>query len=122
MPLRNPCALLNRLLAEPAENPWLEFKSNNDDPQLIGEYISALANAAMLAGRDRAYLVFGINGKTRAREGTKVKLRELKKGGENLVNWLSRLVEPRLMLEHITPMGLLALGVLGMALGLLMPR
>ena len=53
----------------------------------------------MLAGRDRAYLVFGVNDKTRAREGTRVKLRELKKGGENLVNWLSRLVEPRLMLE-----------------------
>ncbi|RTL79444.1 MAG: transcriptional regulator [Hyphomicrobiales bacterium] len=99
MPIQNPCALLDRLLVEPVESPWLEFKSNNDDPQLIGEYVSALANAAMLAGRDRAYLVFGVNDKTRAREGTTVRLRELKKGGENLVNWLSRMVEPRLMLE-----------------------
>jgi ATP-dependent DNA helicase RecG len=99
MPIQNPCALLERLLAEPAESSWLEFKSNNEDPQLIGEYISALANAAMLAGRDRAYLVFGVNDKTRTPEGTTVRLRELKKGGENLVNWLSRMVEPRLMLE-----------------------
>jgi ATP-dependent DNA helicase RecG len=91
--------LLDRLLAEPAESPWLEFKSNNDNPHLIGEYISALANAAMLAGRDRAYLVFGVNDETRAREGTAVRLREQKVGGENLTNWLSRMVEPRLMLE-----------------------
>jgi ATP-dependent DNA helicase RecG len=99
MPIQNPCALLDRLLAEPAESPWLEFKANNDDPQLIGEYVSALANASMLAGQDRAYLVFGINDKTRAREGTKVRLHEIKKGGENLQNWLTRMVEPRLMLD-----------------------
>lgn len=99
MPINNPCALLARLIKEPAESSWLEFKSNNDDPQLIGEYVSALANAAMLAGREKAYLVFGVNDKSRALEGTTLRLRDLKKGGENVANWLSRLIEPRLMLE-----------------------
>ena len=88
-------------MAEPAEAAWLEFKSNNDDPQLIGEYISALANAAMLAERDRAYIVFGVEDKSRAPVGTSVRLRSLKKGGENIENWLSRMIEPRLMLEII---------------------
>ncbi len=101
MPIQDPCALLARLLAEPAEAAWLEFKTNNDDPQLIGEYISALANAAMLAERDRAYIVFGVEDKSRAPVGTSVRLRSLKKGGENIENWLSRMIEPRLMLEII---------------------
>ncbi len=101
MPVQDPCALLARLLAEPGESPWLEFKSNNTKPELIGEYVSALANAAMLAGRDRAYLVFGVNDRTHAREGTQVRLQDIKNGGENISNWLSRMVEPRLMLEFL---------------------
>jgi ATP-dependent DNA helicase RecG len=60
MPIHNPCALLDRLIKEPNESTWLEFKVNNEDPREIGEYVSALANAAMLAGRDRAFLVYGI--------------------------------------------------------------
>jgi ATP-dependent DNA helicase RecG len=101
MPISDPCALLTRLLTEPAETPWLEFKESNGDPQVIGEYVSALANAVMLAGRDRAYIVFGVQDKTRARVGTTVRLRDVKKGGENLDNWLSRVIEPRLMLELV---------------------
>jgi ATP-dependent DNA helicase RecG len=78
---------------------WLEFKVNNATPTEIGEHISALANAAMLAGRDRAFLVFGIEDKTKRRVGTKVTLGSLKHGNENLKNWLGRMIEPRLMLD-----------------------
>ena len=99
--IHNPCALLKRLLSEPAESTWLEFKVNNKDPREIGEYISALANAAMLAGRDRAFLVFGIRDKTLERVGTKVRLLQERQGGENLPNWLSRLLEPRLLLDIV---------------------
>ena len=41
-------ALLTRLLAEPRETEWLEFRCDNADPQGIGEYLSALANEACL--------------------------------------------------------------------------
>ena len=99
MPIHDPCALLARLRAEAAEASWLEFKANNHDPQKIGEYISALANAAMLAGRDRAYLVFGVENGSRAALGVSFRLRDLKKGGENLVNWLSRGIQPPILLE-----------------------
>lgn len=44
--IHEPCALLDRLLREPGENVWLEFKVNNADLREIGEYVSALANAA----------------------------------------------------------------------------
>jgi|GEM_PF-2410509 len=32
MPIHNPCALLDRLLQEPNESTWVEFKINNKDP------------------------------------------------------------------------------------------
>ncbi len=43
--------LLRELCKLPKETEWVEFKHNNDDPQLIGEYISALANSAALLGK-----------------------------------------------------------------------
>ena len=63
-------ALLDRLRAEPRETEWLEFKSNRFEPQALGEYLSALANAASLLGKPRAYLVFGIEDGTHAVAGT----------------------------------------------------
>ena len=35
------------------EQPWIEFKHNNSDPQDIGEYISALSNTAALFNQDK---------------------------------------------------------------------
>jgi len=99
MPIQNPCALLDRLCQEPGEASWLEFKVNNADPQEIGEYISALANSAMLAGKDRAYIVFGVEDGTRTKVGTTVRLTELRKGGEDFQNWIARLLEPRILVE-----------------------
>lgn len=40
--------LLKSLLKLNTENEWIEFKVNNDNPSMIGEYISALANSAAL--------------------------------------------------------------------------
>jgi hypothetical protein len=101
MATSDPKALLHRLLQEPHEGAWLEFKHNNCDPGLIGRTISACANAAMLADRDRAFIVWGIENKTKQKHGTTVKLNNLKKGGENLLNWLSRKIDPRLMMEPL---------------------
>jgi len=43
-------ALVDRLRAQPTETEWSEFKHNHCGPQQIGEYLSALANAACLEG------------------------------------------------------------------------
>ena len=101
MVTNNPAALLGRLVEEPVESDWLEFKQNNADPDMIGRWISACANAAILAGKERAFLVFGIEDKSKKKVGTKVNLCSLRKGGENLVNWLTRVIEPRLMMEFL---------------------
>ncbi|ACP21988.1 hypothetical protein NGR_b05290 (plasmid) [Sinorhizobium fredii NGR234] len=99
MPIHDPCALLSRLLEEPTESAWLEFKVNNKDPREIGEYVSALANSAMLAGRDRAFLVFGVEDRTKRRVGTELRLQQQKQGNEDFTNWLTRMVEPRVLIE-----------------------
>lgn len=54
------------------ENEVVEFKQagNDYDTDKIGEYFSALSNEANLRGADRAWLVFGINNKTRGVVGT----------------------------------------------------
>ncbi|MDZ7752322.1 MAG: hypothetical protein U5S82_11770 [Gammaproteobacteria bacterium] len=54
-------AMVDRLRGLPTETEWLEFKRNRYDPQEIGAYLFALANAACLANQLRDYLVFGIS-------------------------------------------------------------
>ena len=52
--------LISELRRLPAETGWVEFKQNFVDPSEIGEYISALSNAAALVRKPSAYLVWGI--------------------------------------------------------------
>jgi len=63
MSLTNPLERLETLLALPAENEWVEFKEAKADYSFdkLGRYFSALSNEAALAGRDRGWLVFGVN-------------------------------------------------------------
>lgn len=66
---------LNARLAELLsgwENECVEFKDANDNFSTsdIGKYFSALANEANLRGRETAWLVFGVDNKTRAVIGT----------------------------------------------------
>lgn len=101
MATNDPRALLRRLLQEPGEGEWLDFKHNNCDPGLIGRTVSACANAAMLADRDRAFIVWGVENRTKRKLGTNVRLNEMAKGAETFTNWLSRSIEPRLMMEFL---------------------
>lgn len=87
-------ALLLELLSR-HEAEWVEFKHNNSDPDLIGEYLSALANSAALHRRETAYLVWGVEDGTRAVVGTSFRPRRAKKGNEALENWLLRSVHPQ---------------------------
>ena len=80
--------LIDELIKYPQETPWLEFKHNNYTPDTIGEDISALANSATLAEKNAAYFIWGIDDKTHELVGTEYNLQNLKKGGEELENWL----------------------------------
>jgi len=79
----------------PKETEWVEFKVNNDTPDEIGEYLSALANSACLHNQIAGYLVFGIENKTHAVVGTSFHPRSAKIGNEEIENWISRLLNPR---------------------------
>lgn len=87
--------LIERLRNLPEETEWLEFKVNNDKPDMIGEYISALSNSAAICGRETAYLLWGINDKTHEIEETSFSPKQAKVGNEELENWLARGLKPR---------------------------
>ncbi len=87
--------LLNDLIKLPTETEWVEFKVDNINPQEIGEYISALSNSACLHNQPYGYLVFGIQNKTHKIVGTNFKPKIEKVGNEELENWLTRLLNPK---------------------------
>jgi ATP-dependent DNA helicase RecG len=88
--------LIERLRALPSETEWVEFKENNYEPQIIGEYISALSNAACLHDRDKAYLVFGIEDNTHEVKGTTFKPKQEKVGAQEIENWIATRLNPRI--------------------------
>lgn len=84
---------VNELRAYPHEQEWFEFKGSWYDPNGIGEYISALANAAALAGRDVGYLVWGIEDASHELVGTDFDP-DRSVRGEPLKHFLARQLEP----------------------------
>ena len=53
-----------------AEQEWFEFKENWFQPEVLGEYISALSNAAAFHYKPQAYFVWGVNDETHEIVGT----------------------------------------------------
>lgn len=88
--------LVHELRQLPNETEWVEFKENNDHPEEIGEYISALANSAALCGKVSGYLVWGVDDNTHDITGTTVRPCGSKVGGEELESWLLRLLSPKI--------------------------
>jgi len=94
-------AALQDLLTQARERSTIEFKSNWDQAEDIGEYISALANAAALEGHDRAWLIWGVDDLTHQVKGTTFdpfhqKVRSDKSNGnQSLVMWLQFMTQPR---------------------------
>ena len=88
-------ALVDRLRREPTETEWLEFKHNRYQPQELGNYLSALANGACLAGKPRGYLLFGIDNESREVVGTSFNPYAAKaKGNQDLLPWLGAGLQP----------------------------
>ena len=92
--------LVDRLRAEPSETEWLEFKHNYYEPQVLGEYLSALSNSAALAGEEHGYLIFGVDDQTHDVVGTKFDPYSIKaKGNQDLLPWLAAGLRPNPGLE-----------------------
>lgn len=93
--------LINKLRKFYGETEWFEFKKNNSKPELVGEYISALANSAILAGKKSAYLIYGIDDDSHDVVGTSFSPKQTKKGNEELEAWLAKLLNPRIEFKFI---------------------
>ncbi len=87
--------LLKGLIARGQECEWVEFKENNSNPELIGEYLSALSNSAFLHNETFGYLVYGVEDKGLQIVGTKFNFKNEKIGNEPLENWLAYQLEPK---------------------------
>lgn len=75
--------LIEYLRKFPKETDWLEFKTNYYNPEDIGQYISALSNAAALNNREYGYLIFGIDDSSHEIVGTDIVLKNKKKVMKN---------------------------------------
>ena len=105
--------LVNELRNLPNETQWLEFKHNNYEPTMIGQDISALANSAAMCEKSSAYMLWGIDDKTHEIVGTDYNLQTLKKGNQELENWLRSLLSRNADFEfHMVPMNGKNVGVL----------
>jgi ATP-dependent DNA helicase RecG len=89
-------SLVRELCKLPQETEWAEFKVNDAEPQEMGEYISALANSAALAGKAFAYLLWGVADGDHVVAGTRFAPRASRVGNEELENWLLRLLAPKI--------------------------
>jgi len=87
--------VFRRLLAEPRETEWLEWKENNADPQEIGEYISALANSSALHGSRHGYLIWGVDNQSHELVGTAFRPETMRVQRQDLEHWLATQLRPR---------------------------
>lgn len=89
--------LLNRLVNQPHESEWLEFKKDFHSAEEIGERISALANGACLNEEAHGYLVFGVEDGTHEIVGAAFSAKNKKaKGGEDLEFWITQRLSPKI--------------------------
>ena len=87
-------ALVDDLRKLPAESEWVEFKHNNYDAVLIGKLISAISNAARLAGQHFGYVVWGLRDDDHEAVGTTFQPSREKQQNQPLELWLSQRLQP----------------------------
>lgn len=87
--------LLDSLIAQyKKENRFLEFKSNYQSPDKLGQYISAISNGACLDHVDFGYLFFGVENNTLKIKGTTFDWNRKIKEGLPLELYLRRFISP----------------------------
>ena len=87
--------VLDRCLSFQDEPEWFDFKDSYFDRDGIGQYISALSNAAALEGEPFGYLIWGIDDKTHEYTNTKVRYQK-DVNNEPFQHYLARNINPAL--------------------------
>lgn len=78
------------------ETRHLEFKSNYQDEDRLGKYLSALSNGACLSNQEFGYLFFGVNDSTHEVKHTKFDYAHTKVGNQDLELYLRQMVSPKI--------------------------
>lgn len=79
------------------EKRFLEFKSNYQDAEKLGRYISALSNGACLDNLDFGYLYFGVDNDTLEVKHTTFDCSKIKAAGnQQLEMYLRQLISPKI--------------------------
>ncbi len=87
--------IIKNLISRTDEEEWFEFKENWYEPDGIGEYISALSNAAAENGEEFGYLIWGVRNSDHALINTSFNFnRDVK--NEPLQHYLAWKVKPDL--------------------------
>ena len=76
------------------ETEWVEFKTN-PDWEMLGKYISALANSAALLDKECAYIVYGVDDATHAVIGTSAHFYGAKHKQQEVESWLQQKLTPK---------------------------
>lgn len=96
MSVERDIALIDELRSATAEKPYVEFKRNNESPENIGQLCSALSNAARIADKPVAYVLWGIDDASHAVTGTTFDPIAKKVGNEDFQFWLSKKIKPNM--------------------------
>jgi ATP-dependent DNA helicase RecG len=95
--------LVDELRALPKENEWVEFKTGTATTnEKLGQYISAISNAACIAHEACGYFVFGVVDETHEVIGTTYKFKNRKEENQELELWIRRLLHPSVNFQHFT--------------------
>jgi ATP-dependent DNA helicase RecG len=97
-----PSVLLRLISDLPFESEWVEFKQNFNDPESIGEYVSAIANGAKLVGRPQGFIVWGVEDGTRQIVGTSFDPTKTVKGNQGIENWLSTQLQSQVLFRFVS--------------------
>ena len=79
------------------EKRFLEFKSNYQDADKLGRYISALSNGACLENLDFGYLYFGVDDDTLEVKPTTFDCSKVKAAGNQYLEmYLRQMISPKI--------------------------
>ena len=92
-------ALIDELCGASSEHHVLEFKQDNVDPKVIGKLCSALSNAARVAQKDCAYVLWGIENDHHKIVGTKFDPEKQTVGNIVFQLWLAQHLSPSIALS-----------------------
>ena len=81
------------------EGTWYEFKENYYNEKIIGDYISALSNAAAIEQKEYGYMIWGVNDTTYEIVGTTFDPDKHKVGNQDLEIYLNSLIDPHISID-----------------------